>query len=173
MRGLEPFLAPRHRVGGCTVTDDCPEPGRRQGVSTESPHSIVEGWPVCRACQGSRVLVCYTHGVSKDKPPAPPGGGAPGLWISPLASVSSSVCSMHRPVAAASEPAPRCEAGPWSWWALGVARLLSGSVSLSVPPASPTGCCEDPMGFGVWALGCCAIGSRSRRPGGLTWRWGF
>lgn len=51
-------------------------------MSTESPHSIVEGWPVCRACQGSRVLVCYTHGVSKEPHSASWGRGS---WAVDLA----------------------------------------------------------------------------------------
>lgn len=81
------------RVAGRAVTDNCPELGRRggrQGGFTESPLSVAEGWPVCRACPGSQAHSASGAGLLGS-------GCRPWHWSAP----PSTACT--GPLAAASE----------------------------------------------------------------------
>lgn len=74
----ELFLAQLLRVGGCTITGDCPH----LGVHCVSPSGLQStGWGTCLYSLPGQpgAGVVYPHGPW-GKPTAPPGNGAPGLW---------------------------------------------------------------------------------------------
>lgn len=92
-------------VPTCGVTGDGLEhPGEGSVVliwgSTESPRLVSSpqgGGPARTACQGSRVLVWSTPEGAETSPQHLLGVGLLGCGVTPLALVSASVCSTHRP----------------------------------------------------------------------------